>query len=370
LFIFADESGNSGRAIFNDPPDYHLGAILSAFDAEAVLTDVVSSAARDAGVGRLHANELTVEQNAAIANRILDALDESGEWSFSVTLIEKPYVATTKFVDLIFDSGENAAVPPIWYSHELFRHQLCIAIDDILTDRNRRQFWEAYLAGNVVALQACVRNAWTYINRYISDSRVSRVIRDAFDFFLRHPEQFTIGPLPGRRGYQGDTPNMIAFSCLLTAINAFAEQFNSAPIAFVHDRQDEFRTTMREWHQIFGPIAFDEDARGGWPQVRRVAHALPDLEITASGQSAALQAVDNLLWISRRDAGGARLEETKARLSTSTTDYYIARSISELIVLARMHQMARTELTEFDLERGQQLMREMEERRLARVRSI
>lgn len=370
VFIFADESGNTGRAVFNDPPLYHLGAILSTFDAEEALRPVIEPLVQGSGVHRLHANEFTVDQNTATAEQILDRLDGDGNWAFSLTIIEKPYVATTKFVDTIFDSGENDGVPWLWYNHELFRHQLCVALDDILTDRNRRAFWDAFLSGDVSALQDSVRNAWTYIDRHVADRRVSRVIRDGFDFFLRHPERFSVGPRPGRRGYQGDTPNMIAFSCLLTSINAFAEQFNSPPVAFVHDRQDEFRTTMREWHEIFGPIAFDDNERGGWPQVRRVAHELPNLEIASSADSFALQAVDNLLWVSRRDSGGPNLETVKTRLSQSTTDYYISRGMSEMIVFARMQQAMREPIGDADLERAKRLMERMEGHRLARLQEL
>jgi hypothetical protein len=77
---------------------------------------------------------------ARIATEVMDALDASGPWRFPLIVIDKPYIATTKFVDLVFDSGENAAVPPHWYNLELFRHAICIAIDDMLTDLNRRRF--------------------------------------------------------------------------------------------------------------------------------------------------------------------------------------------------------------------------------------
>lgn len=368
MFIFADESGNTGRAIFDEPLEYHLGAILSTFDPDEVAREVISCAVRAHALDRLHANALTVEANVEIANRLMDAFDAAGSWSFSVSLIEKPYIATTKFVDMIFDTGENGAVPWIWYNNELFRHQLCISVDELLTDNNRRRFWAAFLEADIPTLQECVRNAWTYVARKVDDPRVSRVIRDGFDFFLRNPDEFAIGPRGGRRGYQGQTPNMVAFSCLLRAINGFAEAFHSPPIAFVHDRQDEFKTTMREWYDLFGPMMFDDDERGGWPKVRRVAHELPNLEIQASGASPGLQAVDNLLWVARRRSGETNLESTRQRLRESSDEFFIARFMSELIVFARLQQSANANLSLEDLRRGQRLMREMEEVRLSRLR--
>lgn len=370
MFIYADESGNTGRAIFHEPCDYHLGAILSTFDANEVVREVIAGAVSQHGADRLHANTLTVAANVEITNQLLDRLNAAGAWSFSVSIVEKPYMATTKFVDMVFDTGENGGVPWIWYNNELFRHQLCLSIDDILTDLNRRRFWDAFLLGDMPKLQECVRNALTYVGRRVQDSRLSRVIRDGFDFFLRNPDSFTVGPTGGRRDYQGHTPNMVAFSILLRAINSFAEEFASPPLAFVHDRQDEFRTTMREWHDLFGPMAYEDDERGGWPQVRRVAHALPGLEILSSADSPSLQAVDNLLWVARRRTSEPALEAARQRLFDQTNNNFISRWMSELIVFSRKQQIANTHLTGADLERGRSLMQEMEEARQHRLRGI
>ena len=40
MYIYADESGHSGRHIFNDPLFYFQGAIISEIDTEPLLSGV------------------------------------------------------------------------------------------------------------------------------------------------------------------------------------------------------------------------------------------------------------------------------------------------------------------------------------------
>jgi hypothetical protein len=96
-----------------------------------------------------------------IAEALIDALDGATEWSFNATAIHKPYLATAKFVDTIFDNGENLAVRPHWYIHEYLRHAICCTIDAMLTPLNRKRYWCAFLSGNRDDLKKSISNALT-----------------------------------------------------------------------------------------------------------------------------------------------------------------------------------------------------------------
>jgi hypothetical protein len=69
MYIYADESGHSGRHIFNDPLFYYQGAIISEADTEPLLHEVAEKYRNELGVERLHANEILphiVEQIASV----------------------------------------------------------------------------------------------------------------------------------------------------------------------------------------------------------------------------------------------------------------------------------------------------------------
>jgi hypothetical protein len=108
MFIYADEPGNSGYNIFDDKqPIYRQGAILSCQDINEPISEVVKKHFDSYGIPQLHAKELGYNRAAEILPSIIDAAASFGEWSFHVTEIEKTYLPTTKFVDTVFDSGEN-----------------------------------------------------------------------------------------------------------------------------------------------------------------------------------------------------------------------------------------------------------------------
>jgi hypothetical protein len=367
MFIYADESGNSGRNLFDEvQPIYRQGAILTLADAEAVLDPVIRPELESRGLARLHANELPPHEVAAIALRLIDVLDAATPWEFHVTAIHKPYLATTKFVDTIFDAGENVGARQLWYNHEFFRHTICCAIDEMLTPRNRQDFWSAFLADDVEGMKASIRNAQTYLHRKVRDRRLREVIGDAFRCALRYPEELTLSAATTRRAYKGHTPNMVAFSSLLQVINDFAHVNASPPVAFYHDEQQEFGTTMREMHQFIGPIRRVGTGRM-MPDLRRVDYDLARFAMPSSKKLVALQAVDVLLWVEQRDADEQALATVKTRLSGRTNAFYISRGMSELIVRSWLHRIYAEEMPAERLMRGQEIACDIEQKHLERL---
>jgi hypothetical protein len=249
----------------------------------------------------------------------------------------------------------------------MFRHVLCCAVDDMLTPRNRERFWWAFLADDMAAIQSCIRNAETYLDRVTEDQRLRQVVRDAFRFALRHPEELTLSASKGRRAYQGHTPNMVGFSTLLQAIHDFVDDHGSPPVAFYHDRQQEFGRSMQEMHELFGPIR-REDGDTGIPKIARADYDLARFSMPSSKEMAALQAVDLLLWIVQRENGDNKtLLKAKSRLEESLDDFFIARRMSELIVLSWLARIYRSEVNEEQLAQAQTMISDSERARLSRI---
>lgn len=261
MFIYADESGHTGRKIFDAPSQYRVGAILSIRDAEEALSKLIKPEIEKLGKPRLHGNELAPSKVAELLPRIFQTLSDNSDWMFLLGSIEKDYIAPTKFVDLIFDHVENQAVPPLWYNMSGFRHALCLTMDQALRDAGRRKFWEAYLRDDIAAIQSTIRSAHQYIRMRETDPRLRQIAKDAFEYALLHPDDFTLLATKGRRAYQGHTPNMIAFSFLFEAIHLFADKTGAKPIAFIHDQQTEFGTSMKEWAELFGSVKH-KDVKG------------------------------------------------------------------------------------------------------------
>ncbi len=364
MYIYADESGNTGRDVFAPPRLYYEGAILALDDIETIVSPLVERFKRELGVPRIHANEIPREAAREIGDAIIDALDAGTTWCFHLTAIEKPYLVTTKFVDTIFDSGENKGARWLWYNVAYFRHTICCLIDEMLTDRNRRAFWQAYLADDPVGVAAAVRNARTYLDRFAKDRRLVNVVLDAFDFALQHPEEITLMASRRRDSYKGHTPNMVAFTVLVQGAHDFAEAHGRVPQAFYHDQQGEFENSMREHVKLFGRLSIKQPEITVPVQASdfvRKDYDLGKFSMPSSKDYAPLQAVDVLLWIMQRD-DDAGFAELRDRIRERADPFYISRGISELIRFAGLKMLAERPLSDAELLRGKEIREQMEAR--------
>jgi len=250
MYIYADESGHSGKHIFNDPPFYFQGAILSTIDTEPLLTEMANKYIQELGVSRLHANELKPNLVERIASAFLELLSNSN-WQFHLTIIEKPYLSVTKFVDSLFDSAENKGVRWLWYNHQFFRHILCILFDEILSEQEKIDFWNAYLKDDHAGICSIAKRTLEKLDGFPMDKRLRGIAIDGLSFALKYPEEITLMASRTKKSYKGHTPNMVAFSSLIQAVHKFCKENNVSPIAFIHDSQSEFGSIMREYHKIF-----------------------------------------------------------------------------------------------------------------------
>lgn len=360
MFIYADESGHSGKYIFNEPPLYLQGAIFSIDDTEPLFSPIVERYCKQLVVPRLHANELPIKYVIEIAEAFLDALSDK-RWVFHITIIEKPYLSITKFVDSIFDSGENKGARWLWYNHQFFRHTLCCLFDDVLTDRNRRNFWTAYLKDDYEEIKNVIVNARTYLPRYAKDKRLYKAAIDGLQYALYHPNDITLMANKSKKSYKGHTPNMVAFSSLIQSAHLFCENYGVVPTAFYHDSQSEFDTTMKEHHKVFGSIQLKKEESGIMARAKRTDYDLGQFAVASSKDIASLQAIDIFLWLyQRKETSG--LDEIKAKLSKYADEYIISRTMSEMTKFIWNKKISEKQLTQEDLNKGQATIDKMEKK--------
>ena len=357
MFIYGDESGNTGKEIFHKPEWYHQGGLLCLHDIDPIVGPVLQHHCDKLDVDRIHANELFPGKVAEIASDILDALDASTTWEFHHTKIHKSYMATTKFVDAIFDSGENDGARWLWYNHEFFRHTLCCLMDDVLTSRNKMRFWPAYLESNHLEVKACIRNARSYLDRYTSDRRLQTVVRDAFDYALTHMEDLSFGH-SGKSYRRLEAPNIAAFSSLISSVHNFAEKHGVVPVAFVHDQSSEFNKIMRKTHEMFSKVQTKPSTM--MAKLVKVDWGLGNFSVPSSKDVPPLQAVDVLLWVFQREPQ-REITNVQERLGKNTDPYWISRPTSELIRYSWIKRLYGPDFPMEKLKEGEHLAAEAEE---------
>lgn len=366
-FIYADESGHSGKEIFNKKsPTYYQGAIFSVGDIEQKVAPIIQKYCSENGLERLHGYELGEERVSKLCSELLSVLD-SMHWKFHYTIIQKSYIAPTKFVDLIFDSTDNPAVHPYWYNMELFRHTLCILIDDMMADGLDEEFWGYFLKNDLNGiLKIC--SILLKKSTYIFDKRTKEVVTDGLSYAIKNPDIFTLIAAKGKSAYKTQTPNIIAFSSLVNDVNHFCKKNGVSVSELIHDQNDEFRGTMREFHRIFSGIDYDEDEFGGIPLYKEVDYNLGLFKLESSKKSYGLQVADLFLWLIQRNIKDKSLIETKNRILNNSNEFVISRSMSLAIVHARTYQLMHQELTPEMIKAGKIIGKKIKDNQLARMK--
>ena len=365
MFIYADESGHSGKYIFKEPPFYLQGAILSVIDTEPLLRPIADRYKKKLNVCRLHANDLRQPIVGEIALAFLETLVDVN-WVFHITAIEKQYLSVTKFVDSIFDSFENKGVRWLWYNHEFFRHTLCCFFDALLPTKVKQKFWEAYLKDDYQGICSVVKFALDQLDKIDTESRLKEVSKDGLTFALENPEEITLMASRTKKSYKGHTPNMVAFISLLQAVHKFCKENDVVPQAFVHDPQSEFGETMRKYHDLHSNVRTREQKLGLPQSPERVEYGLGKFALRSSKDVASLQAVDIFLWLSQR-ADKIDSEKLKRTLIDRTDPFYISRGMSEMMVSKWILELSTTEFTQEQIIKAKRIIEDLEQSHLERL---
>ena len=86
-FIYADESGNTGKHIFNeDSPLYYQGAVISVGNIESMVAPIIQRYCTENGLDRLHGYELGEKRVNNICLELLEALDGT-QWKSEFNII-------------------------------------------------------------------------------------------------------------------------------------------------------------------------------------------------------------------------------------------------------------------------------------------
>ncbi len=368
MYIYSDESGNTGKNIFDEQEYFFQGAILSETDIAAQVCPVVKKYTKDLSVSRLHSKDLPQELVVEIGHSLLDQL-EKVNWIFHNCSIHKPYLVPTKFVDTVFDPFENKAVPRMWYYHEMFRHSLCLFFDDIFSNSDKEIFWKNYLTNNSNGMKEFIAAIICIIEPLSLDPRLKQVVLDALFFASKYPDELTLMAHNSKKAYKPHTPNMVGFSSLIHAVHKFCKKHNLKPTAFYHDQQPEFGKLMSEYHVDFGKARFVENDTGFPEELEYTNYDLGEFYLSSSKESCPLQAVDIFLWLIQREEDSIN-QSVKNRLSKYEDEFRIDRGMSSLIAHAWMIKMTQNDISAEFEEEGRKIVAQGEANRKKAVQEF
>ena len=253
LFAYVDESGNTGKNLFDAAqPDFFTAALVTKGDFDGHYRARVCALAEPFGAKAIHANVLGLGRLETIADPLLDILI-AADAHFFVSRVEKRYLLATKMFDVLFDSGENAAVAWHNYNFRPLKIMLAFKLASIIDEEVAREFWDFIL---VTRRDEATRQLPGLCEKLkarldgIPDARSREILREGLDWVIKHPECIHVVQVEQKAAKQGHFPNLVAFSNLLRGLDAHSRARKKMIARILHDEQSEFGKMLEYWHAL------------------------------------------------------------------------------------------------------------------------
>ena len=301
MFAYVDESGNTGKNIFDaEQPDFFTGALITTTNFDALHSKQIRLIALRAGVPALHAAEVgmgPIENAAGDILRLLKKIDAR----FCISRVEKRYLLATKLYDVFFDSGENPAASWLVYNFRPLRMLMCFRVATLITEKIAHDFWDMLLARNEERAREKIPGICEDLLAQIPilpDRRSREIVSETLAWSRDHPEALSFF-IAGREAKNLHMPNMVAFDNLLTGLEDYSKRWRRPVRKIVHDRQIQFESSLAKKHVRLSNASDEPIQRPGETIIfRKVAGST--FEVSTSDNSAGIQIADLILWLFRQ----------------------------------------------------------------------
>jgi hypothetical protein len=370
--VYTDETGNSGNKLFDSgQPYFWTGTLASEVDLEAEGIAIHAECLRLTAKEELHGNSLGLSGIEKIAPVLLEFFTRH-DCHFFFTRLEKAHLAATKFFDVLMDSGVNKAVSNLHYGMRTLRLTLAVQLIQILKECDLREFWKSYESGDAAVFKEVLvrvreRLVAFHEEGYYHD-RTVELLHDGLTWGISYPE-----PLIAETMRELDSPNIVAFSLLLSMLHSFHEETGSKVVAFFHDEQSQFAKSLQDSYQILRRFDLDRGITASMLDLKELPTFASEFVMCESKKSIGLQLIDVALWLTKRFRdnpgqiyGACRTlaaHIVKAGHISNFTLRDMQSGVAEMV-----DRMERKPITDEEICRGRELVEQLESIRRRRMR--
>lgn len=252
MFVFIDESGNSGQnmADKDSPFFYHL-ALLSKYNIDLDLNGRIKKLLKSHSLDELHGAEISNLLDE-LSPTILQELKDNNA-SFYYAEVEKSYLAYAKLYDTIFDNVENQGVRWTAYQLRPLRLMLLCNIIGIVDEKIAIDFYKNCL------IASSQQQANDYLKRTcklilsetyrLKDFRTKQIIEDALNGAKNFSSDITMFEKSKQDRWR-HLPHIVSFLPMLNAISVYSRKHNSKVQRIIHDEQEQVQHVITEMHSI------------------------------------------------------------------------------------------------------------------------
>jgi hypothetical protein len=315
IYAFVDESGNTGKNIFDSSqPDYFAGALIAKGDFDIRYTDRIKTIAAKVDATAIHANDLGMAKLETIALDLHALLNGAGT-HFFVSRVEKKYLLASKMFDVLFDSGENAGVAWHNYNARPLKIMFAVKLGHIIDEKIGRQFWDLLLTTRESDVRAGLPSLCEAIKSKLDelpDERSREVLAQGLNWVIQHPDciQFVTEQKLAKKGH---FPNLVAFANLMQGLQELSQLWKKKVATITHDEQDEFGALLQTWHELFSNAAPDVIE---WAGERYSLQWAPGSKFVMKPDEASvgIQIADTALWLYSQSLKGKEIPKNCTRL--------------------------------------------------------
>lgn len=331
MFVFIDESGNSGQnmADKDSPFFYHL-ALLSKYNIDLDLNGRIKKLLKSHSLDELHGAKISNLLDE-LSPTILQELKDNNA-SFYYVEVEKSYLAYAKLYDTLFDNEENLGAR--WSAYQLrpLRLMLLCNFIGIVDEKIAIDFYKNCL------IASSQQQANDYLNRTcklilsetyrLKDFRTKQIIEDALNGAKNFSSDITMFEKSKQDRWR-HLPHIVSFLPMLNAISVYSRKHNSKVQRIIHDEQEQIQHVITEIHSI----AAQAGARGvvwdlrenGSLDFKRIPEK--SFEMKDSTKSYGIQITDVCLYILTHGKPDSFCEPHKYELYNYINEHLIERFI-------------------------------------------
>lgn len=369
MFVFIDESGNSGQnmADKDSPFFYHL-ALLSKYNIDLDLNGRIKKLLKSHSLDELHGAEISNLLDE-LSPTILQELKDNNA-SFYYAEVEKSYLAYAKLYDTLFDNEENLGAR--WSAYQLRPLRLmllcnfigivdeAVAIDfykNCLIARSRQQANDYLIRTCKLILSETYR---------LKDFRTKQIIEDALNGAKNFSSDITMFEKSKQDRWR-HLPHIVSFLPMLNAISVYSRKHNSKVQRIIHDEQEQVQHVTEMYS-----IADQAGARGvvwdlrenGSLDFKRIPEK--SFEMKDSENSYGIQLTDIFLYLITHGEPDSFFEPHKYELYKYIYDHLIDKFIfSKQMLFSEAsfwyNKIMNTNLSQEQIEFGKNFVKKMDD---------
>lgn len=373
MYIYIDESGNSGINI-NDvsQPYFYTLSLISESDFENKIKCQMANIRKNLNCNELHGNELGISKIDSIAETLLSIIKKYSI-SFNLSIIEKNYIPLASFVDVLFDSFDNKAVP--WHIYNILelRGLLLLKLYPAVNKDILYKFWTGCIHENNTSkacknfskiCEAVIKNISS-----IQDTRCEQIVSEAMEWAQKNPSQF-FPQLEEKKLKLMASPNFISFTLQLPQLCNIAIEKNTTICSIIHDEQAQFGNTFKFYYdssqksgKVKLPPYFAQDSTLNFAPLKEC-----NFIMKSSLNCEGLQLADVFLFLIKKhlegkDITGKAQKLLEYILENTYVNQFTFSSFIDMIG-ERLVDIYSRPISREDVEKGKELLKEIEARRI------